>query len=310
MGARTTRIVAEDFLIPREFGGSRLAERSTAQIGGVAMSLRESGGRTRLGACYQQVPLRIFPPFHFEGEPAALLYLINPTAGLMDGDGHLVEVDAGPGTRALVTGQCATRVHPALSGFSTQQWRVRVAAGARLIVLPGPNIPFRGCRYYQRAVIDLEGDAQLIWGDIWTPGRYDRAKLSERYQFEQILQELEIRRDGVLIHRDRFHWEGPWDADETSWHLGNDTATASAGLFITGHFAGAIDGLNSRISKVVLPLAGGDTLVRWCGPTPALIQDLVLTSLNGSAAWEDEVTAAPWFLASNHLGANHWFSTC
>ena len=32
------------------------------------------------------------PPFSFDGEPAALLYLINLTAGLMDGDGHLVEI--------------------------------------------------------------------------------------------------------------------------------------------------------------------------------------------------------------------------
>ncbi len=311
MGARTTRIVAEDFLIPPEFRPYRLAERSTGQIGGVHLALREVGGRTRLGACYQQVPLRVFPPFHFEGEPAALLYLLNPTVGLMDGDGHLVEIEAGPGTRTLVTGQGATRVHPALSGFSTQQWRLRVAPGACLIALPGPNIPFRGCRYYQRAEVDLEGDAQLIWGDIWTPGRYARDELSECYQFEQIVQELVIRRSGKLVYRDRFRWEGPWDAPTTRWHLGEGPATASASLFVTGPVAGGDReiGPDSPFRKVVLPLAGGDTLIRWCGPTPALIRDVVLTALRCAAEWSGDPSAPPWFLATNHLGANHWFST-
>ena len=28
------------------------------------------------------------PPFAFDDEPASLLYLINLTAGLLDGDGH------------------------------------------------------------------------------------------------------------------------------------------------------------------------------------------------------------------------------
>ena len=53
------------------------------------------------------------PPFVLDSEPASLLYLINLTAGLMDGDGHLIEITARAGTRAVVTGQSATRIHPA-----------------------------------------------------------------------------------------------------------------------------------------------------------------------------------------------------
>ena len=52
--------------------------------------------------------------------PSPLLYLLNPTAGLFDGDGQLVSIDAHAGTRAVVVGQSATRIHPALRGFSTQ----------------------------------------------------------------------------------------------------------------------------------------------------------------------------------------------
>ncbi len=116
MGPRTARITAEDFLIPHEFRAYRLAERFAGQIGGVRLELRQAGDRTCLGACYQQVPLRVLPPFHFEGEPASLLYLLNPTAGLMDGDGHLVEIEAGPGTTAVPS--C---IHPFEGGSTISQ---------------------------------------------------------------------------------------------------------------------------------------------------------------------------------------------
>ncbi len=116
------------------------------------------------------------PPFVFDAEPASLLYLINLTAGLMDGDGHLVEITARAGTRAVVTGQSATRVHPAVASYATQQWTVEVEDDACLVVLPGPTIPFRGSRYYQRGRVELAPRARLIWGDIWLAGRYDRGE--------------------------------------------------------------------------------------------------------------------------------------
>ena len=160
---------------------------------------------------------------------------MNPTAGLLDGDGHRVEIDAGPGTRALVTGQSATRIHPAVHGFSTQQWQVRAGEGSQLVLLPGPNIPYRGCRYHQKAAIDLDDSARLIWGDIWTPGRYARiGDLAEHYEFERIVQELEVHRGGELVYRDRFTWEGPWDEADAQWYLGGGLTDATGSLFITG----------------------------------------------------------------------------
>ena len=99
--------------------------------------------------------MRVMPPFVFDGEPASLLYLINLTAGLLDGDAHLIELTARAGARAVVTGQSATRVHPALASFATQQWRMTVEDDACLVVLPGPTIPYRGCRYFQRGRAEL-----------------------------------------------------------------------------------------------------------------------------------------------------------
>ena len=225
MGTGSARITAADFVTPPELRTWRLADNPAGRIGGVRLELTGGPAGSRLGACYQQVPLRVLPPFQFGPGLPALLYLLNPTAGLLDGDAQLVEIAAGSGTRALVTGQSATRIHPSLHGFSTQQWRLRVAAGAVLVVLPGPAIPFQGCRYFQRVAIDLDRGAGLVWGDLWLAGRYARGTASEQFQFATLVQDLVVQRDGCLIFRDRFCWQGPWnEVTPRAWHFGTRTA--------------------------------------------------------------------------------------
>jgi urease accessory protein len=246
------------------------------------------------------------PPFSIEGEPASLLYLINLTAGLMDGDGHLVEIRARPGARALVTGQSATRVHPALASFATQQWDVEVEDDACLVILPGPTIPFRGCRYFQRARVELAPRARLIWGDIWFPGRYDRGVLSERFRFERIVQDLEARRGGRLIYRDRFRWDGPWTPEDAAWYFGGSLATAS--LFASGPVPETLQENGPAFRRSVFPLDSGASCVRWCGNPSAVSADLASTALRLASSWTTGPEAPPWLIASSGLAPNHWFS--
>ncbi|HWG44176.1 MAG TPA: urease accessory protein UreD [Gemmataceae bacterium] len=299
------RITAENFYIPSDFNDLQRTLDSSAQIGGVRLELLTAGDGARLGSCYQQVPVRVLPPFHFPGEPAALLYLLNPTAGLMDGDGHRLDIHARAGVRAVVTGQSATRIHPALRSFATQQWHIRVEEDAQLVILPGPAIPFRGCRYYQRVRIDLAARAHLIWGDIWLPGRYARGALSEFHQFERIVQDLEVRREGNAIYRERFSWCGPWDEEMVRWHLGDRQASGS--LFATGSLSESLPVL--EVDRAILPLASGDTCVRWCGCPAEIIREVVRTALRHSARQAEMPSDRPWLLGSHHFAPNHWFSS-
>ena len=160
-----------------------------------------------------------------------------------------------------MTGQSATRVHPAVASYATQQWAVDVEDDACLVVLPGPTIPFRGSRYFQHGRIDLAPRASFIWGDIWLPGRYDRGELSERFQFERIVQDFEVRRAGRLVYRDRFRWDGPWSRQESDWYLGG--ALAAASLFVAGPVPDRRCrgwrrvqplGLHARLRRHLLPL--------------------------------------------------------
>jgi urease accessory protein len=308
VGARAIGITREDFVTPPEFQGLHLAEYAAGRLGGARIELTRVGDETRLGTCYQQIPIRLMPPFSFDSEPASLLYLINLTAGLMDGDGHRLEITARTGTRTVVTGQSATRVHPALSSFATQQWAVEVEDDACLVVLPGPTIPFCGCRYYQRGRVELAPRARLIWGDIWLPGRYDRGGLSERFQFERIVQDFEVRRAGRLVYRDRFRWDGPWTPEDADWYFGGHLASAS--LFVAGPMPDSSPGDdNPAIRRAVFRLDSGASCIRWCGHPSAVTADLVLTALRLAARWAVGSDAPPWLLASGSLAPNHWFST-
>ena len=99
MGSRAVRITRDELVTPPEFRGLRATEHQAARVGGARVELIRDGDLTRLGACYQQVPVRVMPPFVLANEPASLLYLINLTAGLMDSDGHLIQIKARAGAR-------------------------------------------------------------------------------------------------------------------------------------------------------------------------------------------------------------------
>lgn len=302
MGTRTVGIARSEILTPPEFRGLDSTQNPAGRVGGARIELVRSQNETRLGACYQQIPLRVMPPF--ELEPAALLYLINLTAGLLDGDGHLIDVTARAGTRAVVTGQSATRVHPALTSFATQQWNVTVEDDAFLVVLPGPTIPYRGCRYFQRGRVDLAPRARCLWGDIWLPGRYERGELSERFVFDSIVQDFEARRSGKLVYRDRFSWTGPWSQSDADWYFGGHLAVGS--LFVGGPFASLPD-VNADVKRSIFQLDTGESCIRWCGSPGGVTADLVRTAMAIAANWTGH--AAPWLLGSNELSPNHWFST-
>ena len=227
-----------------------------------------------------------------------MLYLINLTAGLMDGDGHLIEITARAGTRAVVTGQSATRIHPALASYATQQWTVEVEDDACLVVLPGPTIPFRGSRYYQRGRVELAPRARLIWGDIWLPGRYDRGELSERFQFERIVQDFEVRRAGRLVYRDRFRWDGPWTPEDADWYFGG--ALASASLFVAGPVPESLPEAEPGTPALGLPARHRRELHALVRPTRRPSRR---TSSTPPCAWpragRSGPDAPPWLLASS-----------
>jgi urease accessory protein len=302
MGAPAIRITAADFLTPPELRGYRLAAEGAGRIGGVRLELVGGPGHTRITACYQQVPLRALPAFRFPGDQPALIYLLNPTAGLMDGDGQRVEVTAGLGSRAVIVGQSATRIHPCLHGFSTQQWSIDVGPAAVLVLLPGPAIPFAGSRYYQRVVINLAPGAAALWGDIWFAGRYVRGEL---FQFQTLVQELSVHQQGRLVFRDRFCWRGPWNAEEAAWHFNSHPCCGS--LLVAGPGGDRLAQCLANAGTACFRTAHGLGCVRYLGTSEKVTEQVVRHALATAAALSG-TRDGQWLLADHHLGPNHWFS--
>jgi urease accessory protein len=303
MGEFPARIVAEDFVTPPELAEWQLALNGAGRIGGARLTLAERGGESHVAGLYEQIPIRVLPLDLGPAEPA-LVYLLNPTAGLMDGDAHHMEIHAGSNTRAVVTGQSATRIHPCLRGFCTQQWHVTVADGAILVVLPGPAIPFAGCRFFQRVQIELGKNAQLVWGDLWFAGRYARQEASERFQFDRLVQEMVIQRNSQLVFRDRFVWQGPWNDAMADWHFGGFPAAGT--LFATGMQPDEAFSASDSTRSATFTTAAGDTCCRWTGSSDAVIRAVVENSLRWAAVMAKSSGAA-WLLDGHQLARTHWF---
>ena len=237
------------------------------------------------------------PPFQLGAEPAALLYLINLTAGLLDGDGHLIEIVARAGTRAVVTGQSATRVHPAVwratrPSNGTSRSRTTPASSS----CPARTIPFRGSRYYQRGRVELAPRARLIWGDIWLAGRYDRGELSERFQFERIVQDFEVRRPGRLVYRDRFRWDGPWAAEEADWYFGGEPGVRQPVRRRPG--AGGPTRARPDVATIGVPARHREMLHPMVRPSDGRHGGPRTSGAPMAAYWTVGPDAPPWLLAS------------
>jgi hypothetical protein len=144
-------------------------------------------------------------------------------------------------------------------------------------------------------------------GDIWLPGRYERGALSERFQFDRIVQDLVARRAGRLVYRDRFRWDGPWAAEVADWYFGG--ALASASLFAAGPVPEVLPEAGPALRRSVFHLDTGESCMRWCGYPSAVTADLVRIALRLAAHWTLGPEASPWLRASSGLAPNHWFST-
>lgn len=154
--------------------------------------------------------------------------------------------------------------------------------------------------------VELAPSARLLWGDIWLAGRYDRGAMSERFQFDRIVQDFEARRDRGLVYRDRFRWEGPWTTEDAEWFFGGGLASAS--LFVAGPMSEALAEPEPDLRRSVFRLDSGESCIRWCGHPSAVTADLVKTAMGLAGSWTGGPDAPPWLLTSGDLAPNHWFS--
>jgi urease accessory protein len=127
--------------------------------------------------------------------------VVNPTAGLLEGDELRIDVRVERGAQLLLTQPAATRVHTMRTGCASVVQDFSVAAEGWLEVLPDLFIPQKGSSYEQKTTIGLETGAGLLFFEILAPGR---VAAGEAFAFRRIDWSTDIRLDGILVARERY----------------------------------------------------------------------------------------------------------
>ena len=183
----------------------RPADPAPAVQNGLAdLTLERRDGRTRLTHSRTRPPLLVQQALYpDENAPdMAYVFLANPTGGLLEHDRQEIRVSAGPGAKAHVTTQSATKILTMNHGAAEQRLALNVAAGGYLEYLPDPLIPFKNASLIQRTNIVVEPGAALVYGDVLTPGRVARG---EAFRYRKVSNRLTVYREETHpIYREAF----------------------------------------------------------------------------------------------------------
>jgi urease accessory protein len=101
----------------------------------------------------------------------AWLFMITTSGCVLQGDRLALDVTLGPGARAHLTTQSATKVHSMDANFALQTQSISLADGAYLEFLPEPLIPHRRARFLSETRITVAPTATLLYGEIVQAGR-------------------------------------------------------------------------------------------------------------------------------------------
>ena len=163
-------------------------------------------GRTVLASQSFRAPFHLGKPY-WEAETRTLLVqVVNPTAGILAGDRLESEVSVGRGAALLLTTPSATRIFQMKSGNAESRQRLTVEAGGWLETMPEPLVPHRGSSFRQCTSIAIEPGGEMFYADILMPGRVSHG---EAWEWNRLGLEMEVRRGGELVLRERFEQTGP-----------------------------------------------------------------------------------------------------
>lgn len=163
-------------------------------------------GRTALTGQSFRAPYHVSKPYWDADAGTLLVQVVNPTAGILQGDRLESDIAVGPGAALLVTTPSASRVFKMTDGSAECRQHFVVAKGGWLEVLPEPLVPHRGSRYRQTTTVEAESGGALFFVDLLMPGRI--AHKNEAWLWDRLCLETEVRLGGELILRERFEQTG------------------------------------------------------------------------------------------------------
>ena len=161
------------------------------QDGQLLMTFSTDRSQTVLTDCYQVPPLKASRALYLNPtEPReATVYLMQSAGGLVEGDLNSYAVNLEPGTKVSLVPQAATLVYPAhQNGWSRQKITINLKGDATLKWQPESIIPYANSQFKGLTQIQLARESTLLWGEIISPGRYQRQEIFAYKNFQAQFQ--------------------------------------------------------------------------------------------------------------------------
>lgn len=137
------------------------------------LGFQRRGERTVLADLESRTPYLAQRALHCDEALPDLPWLFTITIGgcILQGDRMALDVTLGPGARAHVTTQSATKIHAMDANYALQTQAFALDDGAYLEYLPDPLIPHRQARFASETRMTVHPTASLVCSEIVHPGR-------------------------------------------------------------------------------------------------------------------------------------------
>lgn len=238
------------------------------------------GGRSRLTSCLAVAPLKILSPQADADYSTAVLSSYG--GGLVAGDCVRLRVCCGREAKLFLGTQAFTKVYKAAEGqVARQELTGRVEAGACVVSLPDPVVPYADSAFVQEQVWQLDAGASLILLDGGTAGRGERG---ERFHYRSYNSNISIYLEDQLVLAERLRLQPNQQAPDRVGAFGPYTAFANA--FIVGGPAHAA--IEEVLRRVLAPMLADQracgTLVSLAEPRPGVLALRALGRTHGDLA--------------------------
>lgn len=232
MFAPTSRFEAEKPVsppLPRSFGA-------------IDLEFHNKNGITRAHRMYQAGVMRVRFP-NGPGAPEAVL--INTAGGLTGGDCVTMGVEMGMRTSAIVTTQAHEKVYKSSGGTVSMIASLKVGEGAGLEWLPQPTILFDRAMLARETHVELVGSADFLGVEAVIFGR---TAMGEAMETGALSDHWTIRRDGRLIHADRFALNGAIAASLSRISVLAGSAAMATIRHVSAHAAAKLDNIREALA--------------------------------------------------------------
>ncbi|KAF1884556.1 hypothetical protein Lal_00028435 [Lupinus albus] len=142
------------------------------------------GGRSSVTSCLSRYPLKFVIPRKVGSSKTDVVwvYALTYGGGIVSGDHILCKFSVEDACTMVLTTQASTKVYKSEGSKVSQQiLEARVGSNALLAIIPDPVTCFSTARYYQKQILSVSSDSNLVIVDWITSGRYESG---EKWDFD------------------------------------------------------------------------------------------------------------------------------